>query len=608
MAITKRNSEKKKNRKPELTRKNAKETVLFFLCTLAALFVNAVSCFYICESVARRNRSSVLLWAQSNPKLFWGSVLVVFAWSVFFMLLWNRADRGARTANVLLFLLVTASMFKRSLRGEPLLLTDFGQIAEAAEIMPNFRPHFPGFFVAAILMVPVLFPFLQSRMRAVNRRWLRIALPFAGLAFALLVTRTVLLQDPNMHIPYQYDIMYEQTGFVRGLWETRPKDQLTEPEDYGPERVRAVLSGYEGEPLAEDAVRPDIFFIMSESLFDLYRDGKLRMNRDPLALLKEIQEEGTGADYFSPNLGGGTFFSEYEVLTGYRAQDTPGALFNNHAATKEGMAGVVRTLLDAGYETTAIHAHGGSYYNRIFNYGRFGIRRMLFSDTGLPEISEKIGNYPKDLPLFRIMIEDYEKNRTDAPWFCHCVTYQNHGGYDYTDYGRRDVVVSNRSGRAKNAAENFLNGSLEHMEAVRWLLDYFTERERPVVVVLWGDHAPNIGSFGMDFGEGKATAPYYRTPLFVWNNYGADLSIGEEAVAAYRLGAIVLNRIGFRSDPYLNWLAENGNPDLVSALHMLEENGKVFEDDARYDAISRDMLLLHYDRVRGDEYWREAVR
>ena len=131
-------------------------------------------------------------------------------------------------------------------------------------------------------------------------------------------------------------------------------------------------------------VKPDIVFIMSESLFDLYRLNKLDMTADPLASFKALQKEYAGADYISPNLGGGTFASEYEVLTGYRASDTPGALFNNHAVTKDGMDTVVSTLKQAGYYTVAMHPHGSSFYNRAFNYRRFGFDELLFDDTGLP--------------------------------------------------------------------------------------------------------------------------------------------------------------------------------------------------------------------------------
>ena len=152
----------------------------------------------------------------------------------------------------------------------------------------------------------------------------------------------------------------------------------------------------------------------------------------------------------------------------------------------------------------------------------------------------------------------------------------------------------------------FCNGG-ESEAWVEELLEALSRRERPCVVVLWGDHAPGIGDFGLEFGRGSESAPYYRTPLLLWNNYGADLGVGEEAVAAYRLGALVLKKLGFRTDAYFNWLAEL-TPDLVESQRMIEEEGRIFADEARYDALDRELLLLHYDRLKGEGYWKGAVK
>ena len=590
----------------DLPAQSAGERAVFLITLLPALLVNAVLCVYLCEMVARRARSSVVVWYLNCPDLFWGAVGIMFCLTLFLTALTDRPARAIRLTNFSLLFLAAANMYKRQLRGEPLLLTDFGQAKEAAEILPNFHLTMPSYLALTILVLIVLVPLLYRKRRLGLRRRTRVLASLVLAAVTLVVGWKAL--HIHFHVSYQYDIMYDEGGFVRGLWETRAKNLLKKPDDYSRETVGALLDDYAARPIQAGAVKPDVFFIMSESLFDLYRLKDLQMSADPLESLKALQASWAGADYLSPNLGGGTFYSEYEVLTGYRALDTPGTLFNDHSATREGMETVGTVFRDAGYTTTAMHPHGSTYYNRAFNYERFGFQRMLFNDTGLPKITERIGRYPKDRPLFELLLADLAAREGEGPQFYHVVTYQNHGSYNYSNYDRRDIRVANRTETRLLAAENYINGSLEHMEAVEYLLSELEKRNRPTVVVLWGDHAPNVGEFGIEFGKGLAAGPFYKTPMFIWNNYGADFTIGEPAIAAYRLGAIVLDRLGFRTDAYLNWLAKSGEPDLLTAQHALEKDGRFIIDDAQYDAIDQKMLLLHYDRLKGEAYWKEAAQ
>ena len=595
--------DKAEEKKPALPL-TGRERALRILSGSLTLLVIALQCTYLTEVVARRARSSALAWANSRPLLFLAETAVFFACAVFFIFLSGRPRRGVRLVTVPALVLSAINLYKMDLRGEPLLMTDFAQAREALMVMPHFRltPH--RYLIVAIVLLGVLLPRLFERTRLpITAAGRRAAAAVSGLAAAAVL---VIAMSTPLYIPQQTDLLYEEAGWVRALWETRPKNLLKQPDNYSEEAVLSALAGSGAEPLAGDTVLPDVFFIMSESMFDLNRLGVLEMSADPLEGIKALQERFAGADYIAPHLGGGTFYSEYEVLTGYRAEDTPGALFSDRSATADGMVTLATVLKDAGYATTVMHPNTSRFYSRGFNYRRFGFDRQLFTDTGLPAITEKVGPYPKDSGLFRLLLEDYGARDETSPYFAFVITYQNHGDYKY-EYDRRDILVTDREGTQKRSGENYLNALLEHAEAVESLLEELSRRERPCVVVLWGDHAPGIGDFGLDFGRGSEATPYYRTPLLIWNNYGADFAVGEEAVAAYRLGAIVLSRLGIRTDAYFNLLADLV-PDLVESQRMVEEDGSVFRDDVRYDALDDTLLLLHYDRLKGEGYWKGAVK
>lgn len=579
-----------------------KEQLLTILVLAVSHLLNAVISLYFVEMVSRQASKTAMAFVINQSPLFIAETLFFLALGMSISLLTRRPSASLFACNLFFLLLAAVHLFKKQLRGEPLLLTDFGQTKEALQILPQFHLFVPRYLivVAFVLLIAIPGVFIGFRLR----------LPLKERIFLLLISIVLTafsgfhLVSIPLHVPFQYDLLYDTAGFLRGLWETKPKWQLNEPPDYDKHLVLSALGGHTCESLPPDAVKPDIVFIMSESLFDLYRLNKLDMTVDPLASFKALQKEYAGADYISPNLGGGTFASEYEVLTGYRASDTPGALFNNHAVTKDGMDTVVSTLKQAGYHTVAMHPHGSSFYNRAFNYRRFGFDELLFDDTGLPKIEERIGGYPADGALFACAEQAYEQRDPEKPWFAHIVTYQNHGSYAY-DYDRRDIEVLNRDGTEKKASENYANAVLTHVEALEQLFSYFSKQDSPVVVVVWGDHAPNVQEFGISFGTGANTAPFYRTPLLVWNNYGASFEL-DETLPAYRLGAYILNGLGFRTDAYFNWLSD-AQPNLVSALHMIEKDGNVLSDSDAFEAADQKLLLFHYDRLLGEQYWKEAL-
>ena len=130
------------------------------------------------------------------------------------------------------------------------------------------------------------------------------------------------------------------------------------------------------------------------------------------------------------------------------------------------------------------------------------------------------------------------------------------------------------------------------------------------MVVVWGDHAPNLSFFGIEQPENPiALSEYYETPMMIWNNYGLEITGMPEHMAAYRLGACVLNLLGIKSDAYFNYLSAEETEDLYACAEgMVERGGEAVMDEELYDRVRREMLLLHYDRLMGKNYGAEVSR
>ncbi|MCR4708100.1 MAG: LTA synthase family protein [Clostridiales bacterium] len=573
---------------------------LFFLASLA---VDAMLLLYAAELIARRNGDGILVWSAARPDQLATCVTLLFLLLLSAVSLFP-VRRGIRLIHTLALLLFTVSYFKLDYRGEPLLLTDFFQAKEGIAIAGKLRLFPPWYLIlcwaALFVFIPLLFPKKRLPFPMVPRLCLGAA---AAVGFGFGLTRAAAMPlTPS----WQYTALYEYNGFFLGLLSTRPRQELTRPEDYSRERIFSVLGEADGEGSATPEIRPDIFFVMSESLFDLASVTDLKMTADPLEGMWALMEEGIGAEAITPGYGGGTFYSEYEVLTGYRSKDTPSRLYYDTEIIRDGMKSVVSALKAQGYETAALHPNTGMYYNRVRSYKALGFDRRLFKSE-LGKFDTYIGPYPSDRDLFAKVLALYEKDRKeDTPHFYHIVTYQNHGAYGYS-YDRKDIRVLNREGEEKNMAENYANAVLTHVEALNDFVDALRESPRPVLLVLWGDHAPAVGAFGVKLPVGAATkSKFYTTPLLIWNNYGARYEWPRKYTPTYRIGARILYLLGMETDRYDRWLALSDTPDMVTALGILEKNGRFYEDRADYDALDADMKLLHYDRLLGENYAEEA--
>ena len=558
--------------------------------------LSAYACLYLMELIGRSGRSSVLAWMINQPAFVWAEYFCIFAAELFLLSLFNRPWLSLAAGNLLFLFPAVVNTYKLQLRGEWLLSSDFGQADIALEVLPGYslRPTPQMLFAACVLLL--LFPALAGN-RAFLTGWKKRLLSAAASILLLLAAVCFALRIPVSSPFYMAEPLYNNAGVLRALYETRPIP-MRRPDGYATAAVSAVLSGC-GQPVGAEAEKPDIFFIMSESLFDLVTSCDIQASEDPLDVLRAWQDEYAGCETLCHSYGGGTFDAEYEALTGYRASDTPGAVSANAAALPAGMDTLVTMLKSAGYTTTAIHPNRGTAYNRLRNYAHLGFDRSVFRED-LPAFARTVGNnFPSDGELIARVIEQYDRRDPDMPWFCHVVTFQNHGGYAY-DSGRDGISVANRTGSEKRCAETYLNGLKEHLEAVSALLSHLRESGRPAVVLLWGDHAPNLAEFGAQMGTGAGAARFYETPVLLWNNYGADLSFDEDAIAMYRLGAVVLRKLGLCSDPYLDWLAAKGTPDMLTPLRLLETDGKFTRDDGAYQKLDDTLYMLHYDRLLGE--------
>lgn len=581
-----------------------------------SLAINAFMALLFVETIARSDIIAALEWIAWRKDLAFVCTTLILIVSGALLMCTGSMSAALSVTNFFFLALAIIHHYLLEFKGTPFQFSDIVLAGEAMGIAGKFLAgmQFSREIALGVILLLILVPclFIGVRLRLRGKRRLLAAL----LSLLLCAGYTVffLQVEIGRFIRLQPLQDYRDYGFMLGFTYTIPtpfsgnNNELKKPDDYSREQVHALLAPHAGAQETPGQL-PDVLFLMVESYFDMDELGKYAVNIDPIADFRQLQQAYWGGEYITRAYGGFTIFAEYEVLTGYRSTDTWGMPFLNAKAMPLGMETLPTVLERHGYQTHVAHPNTREYYNRQRAYTALGFDTIALAEDMEPAPDVSFSGYPSDAYFFDQIIKSYESRDKDRPWFCHAVTYQNHGPYSYPLMDESiEITGGAMSEKEAHVASNFAYSLKAGTDELLRLLEYFDNQERPVMVVVWGDHAPNLSFFGIEQPENPiALSEYYETPLLIWNNYGLEVTGVPDNVAAYRLGAYVLRLLGIESDAYFNYLSSDSAENLYACVEgMVETGGEAVIDPERYARAKQELLLLHYDRLMGENYGGEV--
>lgn len=307
---------------------------------------------------------------------------------------------------------------------------------------------------------------------------------------------------------------------------------------------------------ADDATRPDIVVIQSESFFDT---GILAGLPDTLATLPNLHRAlaaGTGGTMVPPTYGGNTLRTEFEVLTGVPMAAYPQVEFPYLQIVQPTIPGFVRVLRDHGYATVAIHANSATFWNRNVAFRGLGFQRFI-SKSEFPADAPHDGWYISDRAMTDRIIATLDQAK--SPTLVFAVSIEAHGPYlddPVHDPARRDAIAAPSAlhGKALLEYRNYMYHAENADRQLGRLWDYLVRRGRPFVLAFYGDHLPALTHVyeqaGFDNGLGG-------TGQFVpWFIVGTGVSAQTAHVDAWMLGSDILSAAGMPLTPYFQLVAK----------------------------------------------------
>lgn len=313
---------------------------------------------------------------------------------------------------------------------------------------------------------------------------------------------------------------------------------------------------------------PDIVIVQSESFFD---PSVIRgLEGDTFAPnLHRLAQHASSGQLHVPTFGGGTIRTEFEVLTGLSLRYFPSMQFPYLQMHSAVMPGMVRTLRSHGYETIAVHGNDAGFWNRTAAFKSLGFDRFV-SQPDFPQNFPRDGEYMADSAMTDEIMSQLKDS--GPPRFVFAISMEAHGPYDKSpniDTEERDAipVPDGISDDAKLQLRNYIY-HMRHADAeLGRLADLLKKRERPTLLLFYGDHLPALTETYTKAGFTSGANMLAQTvPYILIDAHGDGPAPQNGDLAAWMLPGRLLERAGIHDDPYFA-LTQVIGPQLASLTH-----------------------------------------
>jgi hypothetical protein len=529
-------------------------------------------------------------------------------------LILGRRNRSAQWSAGVCFAIGCINRYVIHFRGRSIFPVDLLTLRTAANVAGSYS-YQPSVTQVEMLLLLVCYlvvvGWLPGQKKRKLPRW-KITLPALGLSIAYVCV-------------FAFTPLVDKLGIEPSLWTTRGNgfflnfsvclkySHIEKPAGYSLEAVEDIVEDTEPTTGSVDVTPVNIIVIMDEALSDLSVNGDLTIDGEMFPYISSLTENTIKGHAWSSVFGGTTANSEYEFLTGNSMAFLPAGSVPYQLFVQPGEHSLVGQLKQLGYTATAMHPYKKSGWNRTLVYPRLGFETMLFLND-LEGVSY-VRDYVSDASDFQQIIKLYEEKEEGEKFFLFNVTMQNHSAYNlaWTNLPE-SVTLSGSLAGTSNWANQYLSLVHETDQAFQILVDYFSQVEEPTIILLFGDHQPQLSNAFYEELMGKSLNDLtdeegesrYETMFVLWANY--DIPEAEDVnLSINYLSTLLLQQTNLPLSGYQTFLS-----GLMEELPVIHATG-YWTADGQYASTADDLpedlaklvnqyAILQYNNIgdRGD--------
>ncbi|MDE6947376.1 MAG: LTA synthase family protein, partial [Anaeroplasmataceae bacterium] len=423
------------------------------------------------------------------------------------------------------FILAIVNCYVYQFRCIPLIPTDLKSTTTALAVLDHYAISLVMqsaigicFFITNMVTILSFSKQLAGKKRTIKRRLYNISMA-VGLIAIIQIPFSNLLKPTIDIVTITWNVQegYWKYGYLLGSIKNLKESKIIKPDSF--DKIIDIIENLENsDSVPKESEFPDIILIVNESYFDLYSISNIQTSKKPTEFIDSLENVKRGY-VVNPNTV--TANSEFEILTSNSIELLNGVTAFTHFSC-ENLNSIVKNLIELNYDTYAIHPAPAENYRRADVYLELGFQNLNWL-SDFPEDVERIRDYPSDAACFDKIIELYEAENKNRNKFIYNLTLQNHGNYDI-GMENIDIKVLGQDVDAskKDFAEEYLNSLHYTDKAFKKLIEYFECIDKPVIICMIGDHAPNFAGelANIEFScDEEKIVKTKSTPFVLWANY-----------------------------------------------------------------------------------------
>ncbi|WP_340618300.1 LTA synthase family protein [Xenorhabdus entomophaga] len=303
-------------------------------------------------------------------------------------------------------------------------------------------------------------------------------------------------------------------------------------------------------PEPQSAVKPDVVVLLQEStvnphLYQLPANVKL----PDLYMFQHDAGVSAQSPLRVQTFGGGTWLSEFSVLTGLDTDDfgsRKNAVF--YFVVDHLQNSLFRAMKDNGYYTVVLTPFNKSAYHAGHAYKTLGVDRVIQpQELGYPaSMGENLWTIPtQDMLSY---VKTILAKETDKPIFIFSLTMFEHGPYDENHHDDYGLTGSVERSAAVSKFSHYMEKIIASDPAIKDFSEFVAKRDKPTVFLYFGDHQPNIH---FDHYHSSLPDPAHITQFTLRDNLkqGASITMGKLTDISF-LGGMILERARLAAPPF----------------------------------------------------------
>lgn len=543
-----------------------------------------------------------------NHVLIANIVICTFLYLIVFIIT-NRLRFSLLFTSGIVFVLSLIEYFVLLFRGSPLLPYDITSFQTAISVVGEYQFElnekliFSAFIFIAVISAAYRMPF---KIKGAKKRIGFITMGTGMTVGMLCFFYGVIYQAWGLSYSTWAPVdTYMENGYFMSTMIFTKYANIKKPEGYSAEKAREILENFQPkDETPNDIVPENLIVVMNESWSSLDYIEPIKTNIPYNEFYQSMGDNTIKGNLYVSICGGNTPQTEYEFFTGNSVSLLPTGATAYEFFVNKNTESICNMLVQEEYTCFAIHPFGGNGYNRHKVYQHFGFDEFITEEAF--EGYDKIRSFYSDKATYDKVIELFENKKQGEKLFIWNLTMQNHGGYISDASFEKKVILTDYP--EYEQAATYLTLMKYSDEALKELISYFENVEEPTMIVMFGDHQPNLsdGIYDILLGreefqiEGEELEKRYITPFLIWNNYGVQEDYINQMSANY-LSSYILKQAGLPSTAYRNLLL-----DLYQSYPVINTQG-VYDSKGKYWSWNDIKESPDYEKIRNYrivEYFR----